>query len=586
MSFVAVAIGGAAVIGGAATIISSNRQASAAESTAAANADATRAQAAALMHQADAGLEAAKITGQAGIEASKNSMKAAITAAALGQTQTTDTVQHLSPVQLGANAIASYDMALKWNKFMALTEQGYQPGAKNWLLAGKDGKVLYKDPTYNLLAMGQQVKDASLSAMNLVGVKSAANPYGVNLSFDQYKVMMAMKHPEDMLEPSAADKAAYQSRFNAWAASHPMEAALLKDPQQNLHDQLGDKSPIQVDNNGNVTGGTYEGQGHAATAASGKQGTAASGLDPSKTWYEPSDPAARGPGWQISYEPKPGYQVMNGDERAYSQAANPWNPATEGDYKPATSAVANSGKYANWDKAVKAGYVNKDGMIDMGAVMASMPPDLLDPPEFSTVNKISPEQEKQYREQYDQYSNVQLDPKLVSLQNKGYGVQQITVKNADGTIAGQYLQGMLRDAQGQQHNVTIAGTTLHEWDDFQAQADNMGPGWVGMARSKRGGETPGGMEAMGSSLDGMPKLGPPGTMGGMGEGGTPAAYNSFNPYQSSTNGANAPEPVPNVKPSASTPAGSLGTSLGPIGGLDEGGSVPSGYSGAPLAAGG
>jgi hypothetical protein len=243
MSFVAVAIGGAAVIGGAATIISSNRQASAAESTAAANADATRAQAAALMHQADAGLEAAKITGQAGIEASKNSMKAAITAAALGQTQTTDTVQHLSPVQLGANAIASYDMALKWNKFMALTEQGYQPGAKNWLLAGKDGKVLYKDPTYNLLAMGQQVKDASLSAMNLVGVKSAANPYGVNLSFDQYKVMMAMKHPEDMLEPSAADKAAYQSRFNAWAASHPMEAALLKDPQQNLHDQLGDKSP-------------------------------------------------------------------------------------------------------------------------------------------------------------------------------------------------------------------------------------------------------------------------------------------------------------------------------------------------------
>jgi hypothetical protein len=581
MSFVAVAIGGAAVIGGAATIISSNRQASAAENASSADAQARIAESQALSHQADVGLEAARETGAANVKASENSMKAAITAAALGQTSTTDTVQHLSPVQLGANAIASYDMALKWNKFMQLTEQGYQAGAKNWLMAGKDGKVLYKDPTYNLLSMGQQVKDASLAAMQLVGIKSPSNPYGVQMDEKQFMTMMAMKHPEDMLEPSAQDKATYQARYNAWAASHPLEASLLKDPQQNLKDQMGDKSPISVDDQGNVTGGTYQGQGHAAVAASGKGATAGTGLDPSKTWYEPSDPAARGAGWQISYEAKPGYQVMNGDERAYSQAANPWTPGTESTYKPGSAAVADSGKYATEQSALKAGYINKDGMIDMGAVMASMPPDLLDPPEFSTVNKLTADQQKAYHEQFQTYQNTMLDPKLVSVQNKGYGVNAITVKNADGTIAGQYMTGLLRNAQGGQSMQTIAGSTLREWDDFQAQADNMGPGWVGMARSgPRGSETPGGMTAMGSSLDGMPKLGPPGADG---SGASLPAYNSFNPYQSSS--AQAPQANP-AAPSGSQPApSSLGGTLKSVGGEADSG-TPAGYSGAPLAAGG
>jgi hypothetical protein len=272
----------AAGVGAAATIFASSQQAKAQKSAAASQANALNAQAQAQLEAAkvtaNAQIESTRMQTDAAIKASRDAMKAAIQSAALSQEQRIETVIRRLPHESGAATMASFDMAQQWEGYRSMMM--YQDVAKEYMTSGKDGRVLHKDPVWNTLNMMDQLKQTALSTTEMVGIRSASNPGGIPLSWEDYKDLHTYKDPDEMLKVDPAVQQKYEADYAKWRSSmySTAEGKLIVDmyenPQlagQGIEGLLGTKQPIQVDDSGNVSGGKWSNSGMSKTIDGLKQ---------------------------------------------------------------------------------------------------------------------------------------------------------------------------------------------------------------------------------------------------------------------------------------------------------------------------
>lgn len=361
---------------------------------------------------AQAQLEASKAASEAAIKAAKMSATAGIMAASLGQNTTTEEIIRRLPVESGAATIQSYELAQQWNTNLEMTTQGYQPVAINYKTSGNSGQELHKDPVWNTLYMENQVKNAALSAAQLMGIQSSTNPYGAPITWDQFLYLNSLKRPEDMLTVDPAvtaarerDYAAWQSQMNAQGLG--MIVDLYKNPQlagQSIEGMIGEKTPVGVtfDANDNpiISGGEYP-------------------------------------------------DTQYGDQIA---------------------------------KLKEMGIVDANNMINGGALLQYIPANLREAPKFDPLRKLSQQEVIGLQDQYNALMNKVVDPKLIKQEGLGFGVTKTTIFNNDGSVADSYLTGQMYMADGSVlPSGVLRGTRLQEWYDFQGLADKMGPSFPGMA---------------------------------------------------------------------------------------------------------
>lgn len=478
--------------------------------------DVANAQLAGMQAQADAAIKSANSAAMGGI-----------IGAALGANTTTEQIVRRLPVESGAATIASWELAQRWNKTINMRAQGYQDVAIEYELAGKSGSVLYKDPIWNTLYMGQKIKEGATTAARVFGIQSQANPLGIALTWDDWVEINSLKRPEDMLKVDPATAAARQAQFSAWerqmrASGKGLIVDLYKNPQlagQSLESMAGKEAMIDP-----ALAPLIQ------SMASGSGGMDIGGLTtPQKTQYTD----------QIN-------------------------------------------------KLKASGVIDANNMINGGALLQMIPKELQDAPPFEPLRKLSQNELVQLQDQYNMLMNKAPDPKLVRMNNMGFGVQRMTMLNADGTEAMSYLQGQMQMADGSSQQVFLQGTRLQEWYDMQSIVDGMGPTFPGMFAPRSNDEYNGVRRP--NNAFATPSNGTPGQAAGAAQQKTDF---SQNPYAQQMQ-LGGPARTPGVTSDESSGVGGTTTkaptksSSGSIGGLSQGmasGSTPSGYSGAPLAAG-
>jgi len=480
--------------------------------------------------QANAQIEAAKSQSEAAIKSSQNAAVGGIIGAALGAHTTHEEIKQWLPHEVGAATIQSWEMAQKWNKTMTMKEQGYQDVAINYELSGKKGSALFSDAQWNALEMARLTKQDMLTNARIFGIQSAKNPGGIPLTREDWVGLNSLKDPSELLQVDPQVKAQRQEAFAKWeqemrASGKGILVDIYKNPQ------LGGSSILTM---------------------KGKDPL----LDPSIAPLLGSIAGTSG-----------------------TSGGTNWNDAigalTKGEKNPMTDQI-------NW--AMQNGLIDKYGMINSGVLLSFIPPQLKEAPEFNFKKPLDEQTLVRLTDQYDLYSNMANDPKLIQEQNVGFGVTRRVKLNADGTIAGTAMEGYMTDMMGNPVFVSMQGNRLQEFYDRQSMIGGMGPLFPGMLApvtmddlsgkfepgfwgqnqlAKPNGGVPGQAETRQMAAPKMaaaaPKTG----------GGAPGLQN---PYQVPTGKDGE------TKASEPATAGGLAKSL-------AGKSAPSGYSGAPLAAG-
>lgn len=493
--------------------------------------------------QANAQLEAAKAQSKAAIESSKNAALGGIIGSALGANTTHEEIKQWLPHEVGAATIQSWEMAQMWNKTLEMKTAGYQDVAIDWQLSGKKGNTLFSDAQWRSLDMASQTLGDMKSMAKIFGIQSAANPAGVALTREDWIKMNSMKSPSELLKVDPAVAAARKAQFAQWEASMRAQGkGLVVDLYKNP--QLGGSSILTMKGKDALL------DPNLAPLLGGIMGSG-------------GDTSAKGSGGTTNWD-----QAINA--------------LTQGEINPMTGQIKD---------AMKMGLVDKYGMINAGVLMTMVPPELQEAPEFNPYKELSPEEQRRLTDEFATMEQIAIDPKLVKMQNLGFGVTKYTRMNEDGSIVAQALEGQMRDPMtGEPINVRMEGQRLQEFYDRMSAIDLMGPTFPGMrapvtAQQLSGQLRPGdigGPQNMLTNMSGGSK-GQPGTAQ---PGATmPSMKQSI--YSGSPSGpAVAPGPAQTVKPPAASSgeqkptAGTLGQSL-----VTQT-SKPSGYEGAPLAAGG
>lgn len=497
--------------------------------------------------QAQASLEAAKISANAQIEAAKtqanaaiktsqNSAMGGIIGAALGAHTTHEEIKQWLPHEVGAATIQSWEMAQKWNKTLTMKQQGFQDVAIDYELSGKQGTALFKDAQWNALEMARLTKQDMLTNARVFGIQSAKNPGGVPLSQQDWIQLNSFKDPKEMLQVDPQVRAQREAAFAQWENTMRSQGkGILVDIYKNP--QLGGSSILSM-----------------------------KGKDPLL------DP---------SIAPLLGSIAGNGPEGGGTN----WNQAIDALTKGETNPMTEQIKWAQ-----QAGLVDKYGMINAGVLMSFIPPELQEAPEFNMFRQLSQEEVVRLTDQYDMYSNMANDPKLIQESVVGFGVTRRTKLNADGTIAATALEGYMTDMMGNPVFVSMQGNRLQEFYDRQSMISGMGPLFPGMLAPVTMSDLNGKFEPgfWGANQLAKPNAGVAGQPGqrtaSSKTGG--AAPGMQNPYsQTGEDGETQERVEPSTTSQASTEQavpsiGTLGKSL-----VNKT-SAPAGYEGAPLAAGG
>lgn len=443
--------------------------------------------------------------------ASKDAAISGIIGAALGAHTTTETIKQMLPHESGAAAMMSYDLANKWNTTRTMKEQGYSSTAIEYALSGKSGKSLYKDAEANSLMMARDIKQMTTQSIQTFGIKSPSNPYGVDITSDQWEQLHAAKDPGALLEVDPEVAAARNEAMSKWEAQMRAEGkGILVDIYKNP--QLGGSNIMTM----------------------------------------------KGKDALLPPELLPMIQAVSGGTGGSSGGTN-WDQAIKalstGEQNPMTAQI-------KW--AQENGLVDKYGQINAGTVMSMLPPELQSSPEFNPYRELSQDEKVKLRDDYNKYAQVQVDPKLMRSEALGMGVTRQYKFNADGSVAGTMMSGYMQNAKGEQVQVTMPGDRLQEWYTQQSKVAGMGPGFTFMAPVTKS-ELNGTFEA---DFWGKNALAKP-NQGNKGNGITPDA--PFNPTMPSS----LPAPAPK------------NTNAAPIQGATPttAGAMPTGFSGAPLAAG-
>lgn len=373
---------------------------------------------------ANAQLQGARLTADASIKNAQSAAMGGIIGSALGANTTTEEIKQWLPHEVGAATIQSWDLAQKWNTTLEMRTAGYSNTAIEYELSGKRGTALFNDSQWNTLKMMEQAKKDTMSNVQMFGIKSSSNPYGVDIPPDEWEMMHTFKDPSSLLYADPKVAAQRNSEFSAWESKMRAEGKgllvdIYKNPQlggSNLLTMKGkdpllpaDLAPLLSSVTGGSTGGTNWGQAIAAL--------------------------------------------------------------TKGENNPMSAQI-------KW--AMDNGIVDKYGMINAGALNAHIPPNLMASPEFSLYNEVDGMQKASIADTYNKYASMKVDPKLIREETLGMGVTRKVKLNADGTIAATAMEGSMTDMMGNTHFISMPGTRLQEWYDRQSMINGMGPLFPGM----------------------------------------------------------------------------------------------------------
>lgn len=475
-------------------------------------------------HAADTALEGQRIAAQAGIQASQNATIGGIIGAALGAHTTSEVIKQWLPAEAGAATIQSWELAQRWATTLSMKQSGYQDVAINYALSGKSYKALFSDPQWNALQMAKQTKQDLLANVQQFGVRGPGNPYGIPLTPDDWVQLNAYKDPSEILKVDPQEAAARNAAFDKWAKDmYAQGKGIIVDIYKNP--QLAGSSIL-----------TMKGQDAL--------------LDPAIA---------------------PLLQSVVGDTGGSAGSTN-WGQAIEALSHGAENPMTGQVKWA-----MEHGLIDKYGMINAGVLQSMLPPDLLSPPNFNVYRDVSEQEKMRMMDQYNNLMQIKVDPKLIREENLGMGVKRMTKLNADGTVAASSLDGYMTNAMGESVYVSIGGNRLQDWYDRQSMIMGKGPLFPSMMAPVTESELSGRFEPgfWHGSVTAKPNAGIPGQPG----------VSSSNPAPKN------PMPVGMIAPTMGGTGGQGGTTTQapttPTSGSPtaEDSSSPSGYEGAPLAAG-
>ena len=454
----------------------------------------------------------------ASMYAAQQSAMGGIIGAALGANTTTEQIKQWLPHESGAATIASWELGEKWNTTLRMKQEGYSDVAIEYALSGKNFRSLYKDSQWNAMRMGQMAKQDGISNIQMFGIKSASNPFGVPVTEDEFIQAHALKDPEALLHVDPAQANARLQAFANWERDMRAKGLGLM---------------VDIYKNPQLAGSHLK-------AMQGKEALLDPSLAPLVGAMNPGNvPGAPGGGTNWN-------QVISA--------------LTKGEQNPMTAQV---------EKLKEMGIIDKYGMVNAGGILQHIPPELQNPLEFNPYRELSQQDIMRLKDQYKQFSEITVDPKLIKEENLGYGVTRKVKLNADGTIAGHMMEGYMTDAQGNQMFMTMPGTRLQEWYDRQSMISGMGPLFPGILAPATSEELSGRFEPgfWGDNVAAKPNNG---AKGKQPQGALPTTM--ANPYGESAAKAQ-PKAKTNIAPTNVTP-----DSSGPNPAASAGG--------APLAAGG
>lgn len=478
-------------------------------------------QAAVLREQIAANERIAKETAAATERAARNSAIGGVLGAALGANQTVKQIKQLLPHERAASVMTAMEIADKWRTTREMRESGYSSVAIEYALQGKSHRALYADAEYSTMMMKTQQRKDMIQNIQTFGIQSASNPYGVAMSADEFIEMHALKDPESMLHVDPEVARQRQGAFDEWerqmrASGKGVLVDLYKNPQL---------------------------AGHGISAMKGK---------------DPLIP----PEVAEMLKPIVGDSSQAGDVNW----AEAFKKMQQGEQNEHTAEI-------KW--AMDQGIIDEYGMPAMDKLMSFIPPELMDAPAFDPVRQLTDAEKAKLLDDYNKFSEIQIDPKLVREKQIGMGVTEKIKMNADGTVSGKVIEGYMTAPDGSQIFMSMPNATLRDWKAKESQMlSGLGPNFPGQLALSTQDEMHG--THLGASRKNQ--MARPNTQGMAG----PQMTSAKNPYGSNHKPMSQPEaaPAPKFVSGATMARPGTGTATKP-----SGDSAPAGYEGAPLAAG-
>ncbi len=561
---------------------------------------------------AAAGVKQAEIAANAGIKASKNAAVGGVIGAALGANTTHEEIKQWLPHEVGAATMASWDLAQKWNTTISMKTQGFQNVAIEYELSGKNYKPLFKDSQWNALEMARQTKQDMVSNARIFGIQSDKNPGGIPISKEEWTRLNSFKDPKEMLTVDPAVKAAREQAMADWesqmrSSGKGIYVDVFKNPQlggSSILTMKG-KGPLLDPSLAPLIAGVMKDEPQSASSVN---------MPNLKPYPRQPNPqiaeleAQKAAMQKFGFKPDQlksvddqiaairkresdmdAVDANNANELKNMFGTQPMDKGQQTDWDSVIKQLTTGEKNPRTDEinqAMKDGLIDKYGMINAGVLMSTIPKELQDAPEFNMFKNLSQEDMIRYSDQYDSYSSMVNDPKLISEKVVGHGVTRRVKLNPDGSIAAQAVEGYMTDMMGNPQWVSMQGTRLQEFYDRQSMISGMGPLFPGILAPATDEELSGRFEpgfwgknqlatdprAAGAAGPSKP------TMASMMPGSVSKPAGSM-----PAPGGGVPAPAPTTqRPTTQKPA-SVNTLTS---GLAEQSSMPSGYEGAPLAAGG
>ncbi len=367
-------------------------------------------------------------TNKAMERASRDGAISGVIAGAMAANTTTETIKQLLPHERGAAMMMSYDLAEKWNTTREMKESGYSGVAIEYALNNKSHKALYGDPAYATALMKEQQKKDMVTNIQTFGIKSASNPYGADISADQWVAMHSTKDAKSMLEVDPVVARERQAAMDKWESQMRAEGKgvlvdLYKNPQLS---------------------------GHGLQAMKGK------------------DPL-------IPKDVMPLIASVAGDGKPGAGGGTDWSEAIKamgrGEQNPHTKEV-------EW--AMKEGIVDKYGMVATDKLMSFIPPELQNAPSYDPMRQLTDQEKAKLMDDYSKFSQITVDPKNVREEQIGMGKTKKYKLNADGTVAGTVMEGYMTSPTGEQIFMSMPGASLQDWTTKETQMlSGLGPTFPG-----------------------------------------------------------------------------------------------------------
>lgn len=360
----------------------------------------------------------ARETNAAMERAARDTGIASIIGAAIGANTTTKEIKERLPHERMAAGMMAIEAQQKWDTVREMTESGYSNVAIEYALQGKSYRALYSDAAYSDQMMKTEQRKNMLQNIQMFGVKSGSNPYGADITPDQWIGMHSLKDPKQMLEVDPAIAAERQQAMEKWA-------------QEMRRTGKG----VLVD--------LY--------------------LNPGKNAN-----SIKGPDPLIPDSVMPLIQSIAGDAPKggtdYSEVIKAMN---RGEDTPQTREI-------KW--AIKQGIIDEFGNVDLGSIQSMIPPELKKPIDFNPYRELSEQEKAKLLDDYNKFSAMKVDPKLVMERQLGMGVAEKVKLNPDGTVAGKVLEGYMTSPTGEQIYMTIPNGSLQDWKTKETQMlSGLGP---------------------------------------------------------------------------------------------------------------